>query len=136
MLKAAYKHLDTTLRAIDDVNTGINGQIYRDIAPSGAAMPYCVINLNNGGMTNGAIRFNEGDTLWTVKFVGLQAQHATAMRGWVGQVFDAMHETMPGVVDDWYLFLVTCETVVEYVERDGDVVYLHTGANYRVRLSK
>ena len=133
---ADYKHLETTLRGISDVNAGVNGQIYRDMADANAVMPYCVINLNSGGSTNRALRFREFDNVWTIKFVGLRYSHATLMRTWAGLVYEALHETIPGDVDSSHLYEVTHEAFVDYIERDGDVVYLHTGGNYRVRMTK
>lgn len=131
MFLQAVKALRNALAANSELNVGVGGQWYLDLAQAGFSYPYGVISLNAGGMDNTA-GTRRGDLRFLVKVIGNQQTRTHELAELVRQ---ALHEQTLTAAEPWHIWRCQQISSIHLMEVDAQVAYWHAGGIYRIRMS-
>lgn len=131
MYLAIVKALRNALLAATNLNLGVDGQWFLELAPANAAFPYGVIAHNAGGMIN-TYKSEQADVRMTVKIVGTEQTATHQLAEFVRQ---ALHEQPLTAAEPFGIWRCQQVGIISFLEPAGEVVYWHAGGIYRVRMS-
>lgn len=108
----------------------VGNKVFFQVAPSGTAYPMVVFHKQSGTTDRFTSLAVAGNELWTVKGIATSAAKAEE----IAEAIDAALDTTTLTVDGKQTAPVLRTSDVSYAEVDGDNLYRHQGATYRIRI--
>lgn len=131
MIVAVFTALRAAILALPAVQTAVGTRVYSLSVPTGAALPYVRLTLNDARDVN-RTALEEGDVTVTVLAIGTDAAAVVAL---ADAIRDGLHEATLALAAPYTAFRCQHTVGIAFSDLEDRQVITYAGGDYRVRLS-